>query len=300
MPHWNLRTNAQTISADLLLPVQDSVLDSAIRHIGFQKEESLQSLLQVSTGSVLQTPQEVLLLCLCAGVLVALVVGGIAFWFTFYESGKSLHAKFPEDHMTSHKHHSAVKEPEPHQRDVQKTISTAASLFPSNMVGSQIRVEGVLTTEPEDLIIEVFDATGGLITRALVCEKGSDPGILIEDAFSVPLAFIDTSAVVKKMEMSPTLHIHKLGDDAGIFGIIRHEDKNGRLVVRSAHGRLLMALQGDYHGRSLNVVNDSSRLVGSVQRNQGTSKVMIHPGADAGVLICGLFGMGKIGKLGPS
>jgi len=311
---------SQTISADRLLPKQASVLDAALRHVGCREEVVLPSFLQVAAGNTLQTSGEGLFLCLAALILVAMVVGALAFWFTVYESGKSMPGESlkqesarPTRNGNGHSHLA----PEQRSYGGRERVSTATSLFPAHMVGSEIHVKGALTTDPQDLVVEVFDVEGGLILRALVCEMGADPGILIEDAFSTPLAFIDTrenridksaSKATPRLGaaptgVSPTLHIHKLGENEGVFGIIRQEDDNGRLVVRCASGRTLLALQGDSSGRSLNAVNDHAQLVGTVQgipSKKDTKKVMMLPGADAGVMICGLLGIGKIGKVGPT
>lgn len=325
MPHWNLRTPAQVSQpsfADHLFPTQSSTLDTAVRHIGFQHTADtalFQSFLQVNsattTGSVLQTPGEGLMLGLVALIFVAIVIGGFALWSTIYESKKSLHSKFDEHdihshhnipshheldshsrHNTDHHHFSHHSEETHHKYN--KKATGALRLFPNHLVGTHIYIQNVLTTEPEDLIVEILDDQGYMVARALVCESGPDPGILIEDTHGVPLVFIDTNEVVNKTEKCPTLHIQKLGEDEGFFGLIRREDNNGRLVVRNASGRLLMALQGHYHGTCLNAVNHESRLVASIQRTKRTSKVTMLHEADAGVLICGLLGTGKIGKLG--
>jgi len=302
MPNWNLRTPSQVSnSADAFLtPVQRSLLDTALRHIGCTEDTSRQchqTLLQVSTANTLQDPQEWLFLGGVGLLFAVLIVGGIVFWFTVHESRPM---NFDEDHGKITKR-SRYTEP--------KKISTATRLFPSYMVGAEaesgIFVKGTLTTRPENLLVEVCDDEDRAILRALVCETGPNPGILIEDAFNVPLAFIDTSSILQKNKLeksSTTLRIHKLGEDEGLFGLIRQEEGNSHLVIRNAHGKLLLALQADTSGRSLNGVNDFARLVGTARRNneQAAWKVLTLPGSDPGVMICGLLGIGKIGKLQPS
>lgn len=274
----------------VLLPSQTSLLNPSLCHIGCKQDAPMQSFLQLSTGGALQSSQEVLLFCLVAAIFIALALGGVVFWLTVYESGKSLaqDLEFAEDstEKTSKRRYSGLKK-----------VSGAARLFPSHLVGSEFSLTGSLTTQPQDQMIKVNDAQGSVIGRALVCETGDDPGILIEDAFRAPLAFIDTSEVVDESNASPTLHIHKLGDDEGTFCIIRHED-NSRLVIRGRRGKLLLAFQGDISGNSFDAVDESSRLVGTVQRKQSTSNVVTMPQADAGVMICGLLALGKLGKIG--
>jgi len=294
---------SERISADHWLPVQASALNSALLHVGFRTphEASLQeaSLLQLG----LRTSQEGLILCFVAVVLVVLVVGGVAIWFTLLEGGKTwADARDLELDKAARKIQTRYRGVRLQKTDVHGKVSTAGRLFPSHAVGTEIRVMGSVAPEPQDLIIEVNDIEGGLIARAVVCEVGEDPGILIEDSFSEPLAFIDTSLALHRTELNPwpTLTVHKLGSQEGIFGLIRHEDQGGRLVVRRPNGRLLLALHGDNDGRYLNAVNDISRLVGTVQQMDGSLKVKTLPEADAGLVICGLFAMGKIGRYGQS
>lgn len=302
MPNWHLRSNShvsQGISSKLLFPTQPSPTDAAVHHFDFQEKAAFHSFLQLANGGALQASDELFILALIALVFVAiLLVGGIALWYTSYDKAGALKASFDEDLFS---HHKAARESERRKYgDIQK-VSQAQTAFPSHtltLVGNEITVEGVLTTNPENVILQVCASEGNMVARAVVCEKGPDPGILIEDAFSVPLVFIDTSATVHKTEKNPTLRIYKLGEDEGYFGMARLEDEHGRLVVRSHSGRLRMALQGDSLGRSLNAVNERSQLAATIQRSQGNSftKVVMLPGSDAGVLICGLLAVWKIGR----
>jgi len=312
MPQWNLRATAQvsqSMSAgSFWLPMQTSAINTALCHIGCKQDVSMQSFLQMSSSNGLQSSQEVLLLCLVALIFVALVAGGIVFWFTVYESGKSLDLGFDEEttEQTSKRIYGKDSKATMHSRRTSlqdatrsyKKVSVATRLFPSYVVGSEFSVKGTLSTDPEDLILKVIE-DGSVIGRVLVCETAEDPGILIEDAFNAPLAFIDTSEVVNKTKKSPTLYISKLGEEEGEFGSMRHEENNSRLVIRGPHGKFLIAFSGSRNGESLTAVDEHFRLVGSIHRVQGTSKVVMVPEVDAGMMMCGLLAVGKLGKLGP-
>jgi hypothetical protein len=310
MPNWNLRASAQ-VSDPLLMPEQISDLDAALRHLGCH-EAFAPSFLQLSSSSGLQSQDEWLLLVMFGMIIVALLLGGAAFWSTVYESGKfgqldedhlaGGHHRFHEDHHfhQDHHHHSKASKRQNYV-DVKK-FSTATHLFPYMVVGNDFSVRGTLSNQPEDLLIEVTDEDGKVILRALVCETGEQPGILLEDAFNTPMAFIDTYALVSETEKHPALEIHKLGEDNGIFGTIKKEESHHmcQLVVRYANQKIAMALQVDSSGRSLNAVDDRCRLVGTAQRQMGAWKVRTAVGADAGVMICGLLGSAKVGYLARS
>jgi hypothetical protein len=293
MPHWNLRASAQVshpMDADpLLMPAQISALDTALRHIGYH-EKLVPSFLQITT---LQNSQEEWLLLGFVGMIsTVLLIGGFAVWLKNYEIGKP--TLFDEDHANG----KASKQRQ-NYREVKK-VSSATRLFPTYMVGNDFLVKGTLTAKAQDVLIEVNDDQDKAILRAYVCETGSDPGILIEDAFNTPLAFIDTSALVNA-EKSQALEIHKLGDNAGVFGTIKKEEDLtnhvGHLVVRNPSHKVVLALQPDSSGRSMNAVDDRSRLVGTAQHQNGAWKVSLAPGVDAGMMLCGLLGIAKIGSL---
>lgn len=299
MPHWNFRANAQvsrTMSSDHLLTTQSSILDAALRHIGCAEEASLPGMnfLQVAAGGARETSQDVMMLFIGAFFLLAILVGGVAFWCTVSESGKIPLPNLIEDGLTSEGPDTSTVHEERKVSAYCKKVSNAEQLFPSYLVGSDVCIKGTLTCEPEDVIVKVCDDQGALIARAIVCEQGEDPGILVEDHLNNPLAFIDTSEAVYKTQKSATLFISKLGEEEGTFGSMRLEDHRGRLVVRNSTGKFLLALHGDPAGSSLNVLNDRSSLIGSVQRIKGNQEVRLQLGADAGLLICALFGMGKL------
>eukprot|EP00746_Dinoflagellata_sp_MGD_P168285 gnl/MRDRNA2_/MRDRNA2_99619_c0_seq1.p1 gnl/MRDRNA2_/MRDRNA2_99619_c0~~gnl/MRDRNA2_/MRDRNA2_99619_c0_seq1.p1 ORF type:complete len:306 (+),score=63.31 gnl/MRDRNA2_/MRDRNA2_99619_c0_seq1:84-1001(+) len=300
MPHWNLRATAQVshpMDADpILMPAQISALDTALRHIGYH-ETLMPSFLQTSTTTLQNAQEEWLLFGLVGMISTVLLVAGFAIWLRDYETAKLARFDRKEERTNS----KASKQRQKYTEV--KKASEATRLFPSYMVGNDFVVKGTLTSKAEDVLIEVKDDQDKAVLRAYVCETGQDPGILIEDAFNTPLAFIDTSSFVNT-ERSPALEIHKLGEHAGLFGTIKKEEnlKNnvGHLVVRNASHRIVLALQPDSSGRSMNAVDERSRLVGTAQNKNGAWKVLLAPGVDAGMMLCGVLGIAKIGSLAQS
>lgn len=280
------------------MPCQISELETALRHIGCH-ETLLPSFLQVSSTETVQDSQEWLIVLAFVGLIFAgLIVGGFAFWFSVYDSGKSFRVDFQEA-VDSRKEKQALR-----KNYVQaKKASQATRLFSSSTVGSDFVVKGTLTTAPQDCLIEVSDEEDRGLLRALVCETGPHPGILLEDALNgSPLVFIDSSLAVNRKSSClkpPSLEIQKLGEDDGIFGSIKEEASGGvrQLVIRNASHKTLICLQPDSYGRSLNAVDDRSRLVGTAQQQEGNWKVILGPGVDPGVMICGLLGIAKLGGL---
>lgn len=212
------------------------------------------------------------------------------------------------------------------------SIPLATGLVVNNVEGLGIAIPWELGPGAQDTVVVVRDiATKNTIANAFVSERGPDPGILLETALRDTFAFLDTSlalvgfGAVAQTNRRVVLRRASVGgwDVAGPPYAVLFLNTNvggSTLIARRGGpagrvGRALLSLNMDASGQVINIVDATGRLMattepsgssspqvqrgptwspGSAQQTPRQTLLRIAHGADAGLVLCAVFGAHKL------
>lgn len=247
--------------------------------------------------------------------LVALVASVVALvaWVLPWEKSTSEERKpqsMKADPVISNQPHAKAEKP--------MRVVGGNLLCPTLSIDTELALEGHVTMDAQDTIIDLVGREGGLAARAIISEHGEDPGILLETALHVPVAFVSTKPL--QSGNTEALQIRRLrgsGAQQGLFAIVAREPGTLHFMVRrppsnsffglgnlqqlstsaSAEDHFLLAVQGDLQGSTLNIVNKRRHLIGVAQMPaDGPCSMRLEPGIDTGLVICAALAAQKMYK----
>lgn len=159
-------------------------------------------------------------------------------------------------------------------------------------------VREVLNKERQKLSFSIVDLQGQALSHVIVNECGQDCVIQLQMLDQRPLAMVRTKQVHECSGGLPEI----CRPSGEVFCSVTKIEPvpGGRYVLRGMSGQRLLAFNGDFREKAINVVNSSGRLVSDTERcivhfdNAPHYQVRVAPGVDAGLVLCGLLAIDKL------
>lgn len=283
---------------------------------------------QLTNTVLLKSGDSLGILVLCCGLaLVVFIVGGMVFFTTagfmdddkdheFDKYGKTKEKdSHPQSRGGSHSYDessdrhlmagpgSGGSRGAPTQQDL-KPGAVEDALCPSLLVpsGSEFVfvIKEVIGAGRQEEAFNVVDMKGVALTRVVVSETGPHPGILLQTLREKkPLCFVNTMRCFESDPKRRSLEICRPTGE--VFGTMARDGSGGRYGIWHANTRLkLLTFHGDFRDHAINVVNGQNQLICATEKctvefdSAPCVQVRVAPDVDAGLVMCGLFGIDKL------